>query len=127
MPRVYVSTADACQQSVFVDCMNKAARGLPEIAVEAAVIAAGALLANKHYPLRATGTAVIAETLPAAPAIGDTIVLDTIQGVTPYTIGGTVLSIAAPTGQGFYVLKWTGAAWKVTSSKAAFECPGDSV
>jgi hypothetical protein len=24
MPKVYVSTAEACQQSVFVDCMNKA-------------------------------------------------------------------------------------------------------
>jgi hypothetical protein len=127
MPKVYVSTAEACQQSVFVDCMNKATRGLPEVLVEAPVTAAGALLANKHYPLRATGVAVIALTLPAAPTIGDTIVVDTIQGVTPYTIGGTALSIPAPTGQAFYALKWNGAVWKVTSSRVAFECPGDSV
>ena len=127
MPKVYVSTADNCQQSVFVDCMNKATRGMPEVIVEAPVTAAGALLANKHYPLRATGVVPIALTLPPAPAIGDTIVLDTIQGVTPYTVGGTVLSIAAPTGQGFYTLKWDGAKWKVSTAKAAFECPGDNV
>ena len=129
MPKAYVSFADNCQQSVYVDCMAKvvSASGFVEVPVEAAAItASGALLANKHYALRGITTTTIALTLPAAPEIGDTIVLDTIQGVTPYTIGGTVLSIAAPTGQAIYILKWNGSKWAVSNSKPSFACPGDN-
>jgi len=129
MPKAYVSSSNNCQQEVFVDCMARVvtASGFVEVPVEAAAIAAsGALLANKHYALRGITTTTIALTLPAAPAIGDTIVLDTIQGITPYTVGGTVLSIAAPTGQAVYILKWNGSKWVVSNSKPSFTCPGDN-
>jgi hypothetical protein len=129
MPKAYVSNSDTCQQSVFVDCMAKvvSASGFTEVPVEAtAITESGALLANKHYPLRGITSTVVALTLPATPAIGDTIVLDTIQGITPYTIGGTVLSIAAPTGQAIYILKWNGSKWVVSNSRPSFTCPGDN-